>query len=220
MKKSISKKTLIKTALIFVSFFAILSLNTCALEIANVLGPDGGYVFYDKGNYKHGWRYIQCSPYDFGTVDLTNKEAGIKEALRLCNENNAEWHKFGWELPKEADIKKMLECFSYGLTRFSPDYHYLSVNDLYDATRYWICGSNPTHFESIENTGNYCFECAAAASDWILDDSYPPNQNFLKNSTVWKPVVFHKNFDNALNGEVEKITVFSEPIRVRAIRRF
>ena len=25
-------------------------------------------------------------------------------------------------------MKKMLECFSYGLTRFSPDYYYLSAN--------------------------------------------------------------------------------------------
>jgi len=27
-------------------------------------------------------------------------------------------------------LKKMLECFSYGLTRFSPDFYYLAVNRL------------------------------------------------------------------------------------------
>ncbi|MCL2186089.1 MAG: hypothetical protein FWB86_09600 [Treponema sp.] len=209
-----------KTTLIIISFFAILLLNTCALEIANVIGPDGGYVFYDKGNYSHGWRYIQCSPYDFGTVDLTDPEAGVKEALRLCKENNAEWHKFGWELPKEADIKKMLECFSYGLTRFKPDFHYLSVNDLYALGQHWICsGTSPAH-SPIENTGKFCVECGKPASDLISDDSYPPNPDFLKNPSNWKPKVFHKNFKNEPNGAIEPVTTFSQPIRVRAIRRF
>lgn len=27
-------------------------------------GPAGGYVFYDKGNYDEGWRYMEVTPYD------------------------------------------------------------------------------------------------------------------------------------------------------------
>jgi len=46
--------------LILIIFPVILLLSTCALEIANVIGPGGGYVYYDKGNYKGGWRYKEC----------------------------------------------------------------------------------------------------------------------------------------------------------------
>jgi hypothetical protein len=113
-----------RAALIFSIIFLF---NACALEIANVIGPGGGYVFYDKGNYDNGWRYIECSPNDIGeTKDKTN--ASVIRAMKLCEENSGGWYRFPWELPDEAQMKKMLECFSYGLTQFSPDRYYLTVN--------------------------------------------------------------------------------------------
>ena len=216
-----------KLFLIIISVSMIFLLNTCALEIANVIGPDGGYVFYDKGNYNFGWRYIQCSPYDFG--ELKVKEGGvidIEEALRLCNENSAEWHKYGWEIPTEAHLKKMLECFSYGLTRFSPDYYYLSVNNLYDVGHSWVCidPKEPKEHKAIGgvvNTGDYCIECGVEAppkSGWITEKDAPPDPKNLTNS--WEVVVLHKNFDDAMNGLVEKAETLSDVIRLRAIRRF
>ena len=107
----------------------IFLFNTCALEIANVIGPGGGYVFYDKGNYDGGWRYIECSQFDMGEIKDLNTDSVIK-AMKLCEENSGGWYRFPWELPEEADLKKMLECFSYGLTRFSSKYYYLAVNKL------------------------------------------------------------------------------------------
>ncbi|MDR1220561.1 MAG: DUF1566 domain-containing protein [Treponema sp.] len=38
-------------------------LCSCALE-GGVPGPAGGYVFYDKGEYSGGWRYLECAPED------------------------------------------------------------------------------------------------------------------------------------------------------------
>ena len=116
-----------KTILIVFSVFAVFLLSTCALEIGNVIGPDGGYVFYDKGNYTGGWRYIQCSSYDHAVVWNLERETieGVIEKLR---KESADWYSFPWELPTEADLRKILECFSYGLTRFSPDYYYLAVD--------------------------------------------------------------------------------------------
>jgi hypothetical protein len=122
-----------KTSLIIIPL--IFLLNACALEIANVIGPGGGYVFYDKGNYKGGWRYKECSPYDLGELKDVGNDSLLR-ATQLCEDQSDEWYTFPWELPDEADLKKMLECFSYGLTRFSSDYYYLSVNKsaLYDET--------------------------------------------------------------------------------------
>ena len=224
-----------KRIIIFVtSVSLILFFNTtCALEIANVIGPDGGYVFYDKGSYNFGWRYLQCSPYDFSTIRLkdikdlredSGKETIVKLALRSCSENNANWHKFGWEIPKQVDLEKLLECFSYGFTRFSPDYYYLAVNELYDDGRYWVCTATS---EGIKNTGDFCSECGAPANSWVPEKDQPPNPANLKDSKGWEIVILHKNFENTMNGVVEEIEYKNIPdedlpeiIRVRAIRRF
>jgi len=113
--------------LVLLIILALFLFSTCALEIANVIGPGGIYVFYDKGNYDDRWRYIGCSPHDFGELkDIT--APNIVRALELCDQNSGGWYYFPWELPTEADLKKMLECFSYGLTKFSSDYHYLAFN--------------------------------------------------------------------------------------------
>jgi hypothetical protein len=116
-------------------FPVIFMFSTCALEIANVIGPGGGYVYYDKGNYKDGWRYKECSPFDIWEFTDLN-DVSLKKAIQLCKEQSDEWYAFEWELPSESDLKKILECFSYGLTRFKPDYYYLSVNkpETYDVS--------------------------------------------------------------------------------------
>ena len=113
--------------MVLIIFPVILLLSACALEIANVIGPGGGYVYYDKGNYKDGWRYKECSPFDIGELKDTS-DASLKRAVQLCIDQTDEWYAFGWEIPDEADLKKILECFSYGLTRFSPDYYYLALS--------------------------------------------------------------------------------------------
>jgi len=117
-----------KKTILLISVIAFL-FTTCALEIANVIGPGGGYVFFDKGNYEFGWRYLECSPYDLGEIKDIDPPS-IKAAMEACVDHSAAWYRYPWELPEEANMKKMLECFSYGLTRFSPDYYYLAVNKL------------------------------------------------------------------------------------------
>ena len=120
----------------------------------------------------------------------------------------------------------MLECFSYGLTRFSDEYYYLSVNNLYDAGRYWICLESGC---GAKNTRGYCTECGgpapAAKEDWKVDQDAPPDTNILKDQVDWKPVVLHKNFSDKANGAVEQVIVengndYPFAVRVRAIRRF
>jgi len=110
----------------------IFLFNACALEIANVIGPGGGYVYYDKGNYESGWRYKECSPFDLGELKkgvIKNiDDSELARAVQLCEEQTDPYYSYLWEIPDEADLKKMLECFSYGLTRFSPDYYYLAAD--------------------------------------------------------------------------------------------
>jgi len=210
-----------KNSIIIISALLILLFNTaCALEIANVIGPQGGYVYDDKGNYTYGWRYLQCSSKDFGTVKDVTPDS-IKDALKKCKTKSAVENNFGWELPDEDTLRKLLECFSYGLTRFSPDYYYLAVNNLYASGRWWVCTCMQ---EGVQNRGNFCSECGqpAPSQGWIIDKDDPPNPAHLKDENEWEAVILHKNFDNAANGVVEKVTEVPENllIRVRAIRRF
>ena len=74
-------------------------------------------------------------------------DESIIKAMKLCEDHSGGWYSFPWELPDEAQLKKMLECFSYGLTRFSPDYYYLSVNKsgTYDANNPY----DPTTWEGV-----------------------------------------------------------------------
>ena len=52
--------------ILLIPFFIL--FYCCALENANVIGPAGGFVFYDKGSYSDGWRYLEASPKDIGEV--------------------------------------------------------------------------------------------------------------------------------------------------------
>ena len=139
-----------KILLIAIPVLMLMMSGACALEIANVIGPGGGYVFYDKGNYDQGWRYLECAPFDICELkDVSNDS--IKKAVDECEKNSGGWYSFPWELPNEANMKKMLECFSYGLTRFSPDFYYLTFNELngYDPDEKDLDNQDPDSWEAV-----------------------------------------------------------------------
>lgn len=125
----------------FINILFVL-LSACALEGANVIGPAGGFVFYDKGNYNDGWRYLEASPIDAGSVgysfllgEVTGTSAsigmgkqntdiilalinaneddnGVGNAAKLCSE----FHFGGyndWFLPSENELEQMIKTAKY-----------------------------------------------------------------------------------------------------------
>jgi hypothetical protein len=74
---------------------------SCALESGNVIGPAGGFVFYDKGYYSNGWRYLEASPKDAG-----NAEWG--KAVQLCAEFSYGGYT-DWFLPSIGELEKMVK---------------------------------------------------------------------------------------------------------------
>jgi len=106
-----------KTILIY--FVICIFFSGCALEVANVIGPAGGYVFIDKGNYNDGYRYVECSPEDLIDTGIkwTNKIDVLFEARESVNK-----YTFGgfndWDLPTDVELVKMLQSFRWDLSRF------------------------------------------------------------------------------------------------------
>lgn len=46
-------------------------------------GPAGGWIFYDKGTYSDGWRYIEAAPSDLETMQWGCYNNPIEEAREL-----------------------------------------------------------------------------------------------------------------------------------------
>ena len=43
--------------------------SVCGLTKTPYIGPSGGYVFYDKGEYSDGWRFLEAAPVDLRVVN-------------------------------------------------------------------------------------------------------------------------------------------------------
>jgi hypothetical protein len=123
-------------------------------------GPAGGYVFYDKGVFSNGWRYLEAAPaetefraqwgaYEFDIVG-TRKEVGFGrrnteiiveklnqlgengKAAQLCANLNFDGYK-DWFLPSEDELELMYKNLRLkGLGGFK------TVRDRsYDTDVYW-----------------------------------------------------------------------------------
>ena len=105
-------------------FYAVLMaciLSSCVLE-GGVPGEAGGYVFYDKGRYSDGWRYMECAPENVGE-GMSQSEAEV-----LC-----EYYSYGgyddWCLPSIQELVYMYtNLHKKGMGNFD------SVSD---STYYW-----------------------------------------------------------------------------------
>ncbi|GGE21616.1 DUF1566 domain-containing protein [Psychroflexus salis] len=108
-------------------------------------GPAGGLVFYDKGSYSDGWRYMEANPVDLSTgtdwgcsgslipgsqpsaigngpqntQDIVDNCTGTNIAARLCN--NYTFNGFDdWFLPARQELDQMyLNLHAQGLGSFN-----------------------------------------------------------------------------------------------------
>jgi hypothetical protein len=114
----------------FTSLCIVLCFGDCTLEGAPIIGPAGGYVFYDKGSYSSGWRYLEFSPVDVEEFEKNN--ASLYKANELCT--NFYYGGYNdWRLPNDSELKSMLDM----LPKKGGDKMYLSS----DYTFYlWYAG--------------------------------------------------------------------------------
>jgi hypothetical protein len=78
-----------------------LVMTACTLDGANLIGPAGGAVFYDKGGYSDGWRYLEAAPDDAGSGDWDR-------AVQICEDYSHGGYN-AWRLPDVYELEKLLD---------------------------------------------------------------------------------------------------------------
>jgi hypothetical protein len=129
--------------------------NTAKAYKPGDTGPAGGWVFYDKGSYSDGWRYLEAAPHDVGEaswgggIDAAGTETAvgsgrrntqlIPEALQragetgkaaqLCADFAAEGFK-DWFLPSKDELDLMYKNLkSKGLGSFKQSQYWASSEE-------------------------------------------------------------------------------------------
>jgi len=120
-------------------------------------GPTGGYIFYDKGVFSNGWRYLEAAPFEteftaqWGTYekDVAGTNTGVGfgkrnteiiverlkslgetgKAAQLCVNLNFDGYK-DWFLPSRDELDLMYKNLKQkGLGRFGSRYYWSSSQD-------------------------------------------------------------------------------------------
>jgi hypothetical protein len=91
-----------------------------ALDGGNLVGPAGGFVFYDKGSYSNGWRYLECAPENNGTGSWS-------KAKQDCETYSHGGFK-NWRLPDIDELKNLLDG-GHGSSMFNNGVYWSSSED-------------------------------------------------------------------------------------------
>ena len=129
---------------------------TVAYNIGDT-GPAGGFVFYDKGSYSDGWRYLEAAPSDqstgtkwdngsfsttgataiavgtghANTTTIVSSQGAGSYAAKLCDDLNIDIYS-DWFLPSKDELNQMYENLKeHGVGGFAEDEYWSSseVND-------------------------------------------------------------------------------------------
>ena len=131
-----------------------LCMTACAaLDGGNLVGPAGGFVFYDKGDYSDGWRYLECAPDNAGTGTWN-------EAQKLCKD-----YRYGgyddWELPSKAELEDLL-AGGHGLNMFQNGVYWSSTEK--DSSYAWGIQNGDTEVPAGNSSSSGSVQAPAAYS--------------------------------------------------------
>jgi len=88
------------------------------------VGPSGGYVFYDKGSYSGGWRYLEAAPASSEfNIRSFSSSSEIDVRIGTLNINRLT----GWRLPTPNELNLMYgNLKQWHLGDFRDDWYYSS----------------------------------------------------------------------------------------------
>jgi hypothetical protein len=135
-------------------------MTVCTLDGGNLIGPAGGFVFYDKGGYSDGWRYLECAPENAGT-------AAWDRANQLCEEHSHDGYD-DWFLPSKDELEELLD--GHGNGSFNVGVYWSSSEE--GASSAWGIqnGDSPDPADNSYSSGNVQAPSAYNTSNkyWVL----------------------------------------------------
>jgi len=160
MKKANTKNISVSISLILFVLLFIGCSNTLPTETYSlrVIGPAGGYIFYDKGDYSDGWRYLEAAPqstewanlqwgahgtfiggtgWEIGTgqsntniiVNWLNNHSETGRAAQLCDSLIYGGYS-DWFLPSDDELKLMHENLKVFEVGGFEDAYYVSSTEM------------------------------------------------------------------------------------------
>ena len=117
--------------LILLTFSVIFLLISCDDEedsLIGTTGPGGGIIFYDKGSYSDGWRFLEAAPQDLdGTYSWTEAKNACENYYTIVNGKKY----IGWYLPDQKELNDMyLYLVEEGLGSFEYNIFYWTSTEV------------------------------------------------------------------------------------------
>jgi hypothetical protein len=140
-------KYFVKTILaISITFY----FSGCALEEAPVIGPAKGYVFFDKGVYSDGWRYLECAPKDIEFNFKMEKYNTDIEKAKTFVSNFYHGGYNGWRIPNDWELNMMTKVLAKKTNNGYSKYYLSSEKTVY----YWYGDSKWEKREATDTSSD------------------------------------------------------------------
>jgi hypothetical protein len=178
LKEAFNRNRMRYTVFIAVSAFIIIAVViilyvkfSARVYAVGDRGPGGGWVFYDKGDYSDGWRYLEAGPEDLclsikwnngkriltdakekgpgsgksNTEKIIKKQGNGRYAAKLCDDYSYNMRS-DWYLPSIEELKLMYQnIFNKGSGDFSSLVYWSSTEYDSQVVYTWYFKENQTY---------------------------------------------------------------------------
>jgi len=212
-----AKRLLLHFVLIVIALFLMMSCSEpndppppAGDFTIGTIGPGGGYIFYDKGSYSDGWRYLEAAPAstefmaewglynipcpgtstDIGTgkantaviLNLLNANGETGKAAQLCNALTINGHS-DWFLPSKDELNEMYLklCVGGNIGEFTIDENWEEGEEWCEG---WYLSSSVNYGSGEEGYSRYSTWYLFFSIGLMYSPNYFDDANYSTNRSI------------------------------------